>query len=91
MKVCCSGSTQKATWRGGYETYDWLDHVLISSLLKISRGGGEEMQEKLKREWGREKARERGRDTECEFEIKFEIKFTPTIDILVEDRSSFLV
>ena len=90
MKVCCSGSTQKATWRGGYETYDWLDHVLISSLLEISREGvegREEMQEKLKRERGREKARERGRDAECEFEIKF----TPTIDILVEDRSSFLV
>ena len=41
MKVCCSGSTQQATWRGGYETYDWSDHVLISSLLEISQGGVE--------------------------------------------------
>ena len=30
--VGCSGSTRQATWKDDCETYDWSDHVLISSL-----------------------------------------------------------
>ena len=48
-KVCCSGSTQQATWKGGYETYDWSDHVPILSLGGGGGGGGGEGEIKRER------------------------------------------